>query len=106
MLPGTIALVSLVAIVLLMGLTNPISNISFAAVFFVLAYIFIYSAVYTVATMQFGKLKHTTKRKIGIISTLLVLVTMLRSLQTFGIVDLLVVLLVGFGLVFYVGRRS
>lgn len=104
--PGLISLASLIAIILLMGLTNPIDNISFAAVFFILAYIFIYSLIYSVATLQFGKLKHSTKRKIGIISTLLVLVTMLRSLQSFGFVDLLVVILIGFGLIFYVGRRN
>lgn len=104
--PGLVALGSFAAIILLMGLTNPIKNISFAAVFFVLAYILIYSSVYTIAALQFGKVGHTTRRKIGIISTLLVLVTMLRSLQSFGLVDLLVVALIGFGLVFYVGRRN
>jgi hypothetical protein len=105
-LPLSITLSTLVAMVLLMGLSSPVNKISYAIVFFLLFLVFLISLGYSVISMQFGQVTPKAKYRIIIISSLIVLAIMLRSVQSLNLVDLLIVGLISFGLIFYTSRRG
>lgn len=105
-LPAGLMLCSLLALVLIMGLTNPVDNITYAIVFFVLLQIFLVSTGYTIVRLQFGEVSPKARYRIIIISSLILLALMLRSLQSLNFVDLLIVALISFGMLFYTSRRS
>ncbi len=105
-LPVSIMTMSLVAIILIMGLTSPVDNIAYAIIFFILMEVFLVSTGYSIVRLQFGVVSPKARYRIIIISSLVLLAVMLRSLQSLNIVDLLIVGLITFGLIFYTSRRS
>ena len=106
LLPAATAAGSFLCIFLLTGLTSPINKIGWAMLFFLLLLVFLISFGYLITTIQFGRVSSRAKIRIVMVSTLLLVVIMLRSVQSLNLVDLLVVALIGFGLLFYSNRRS
>lgn len=97
---------SLVGIAVLMMTTSPVDNIIYAAVFFALALIFLISLGYFMVRLQTGEVTPKSKYRIVAISLVLLILLMFRSAQSLTWVDGLILILIGFGLAFYISRRS
>jgi hypothetical protein len=106
LLPAALAAGSFSCIILLTGLTSPINKIGWAMLFFLLLLVFLVSLGYLVATIQFGRVSSRTKFRIVIVSILILVAIMLRSVQSLNLIDLVVVGLISFGLLFYSSRRT
>ena len=106
LLPAISVAGSFSCIVLLSGLTSPINKIGWAMLFFLLLLVFLVSVGYLITSIQFGKVSPKAKFRIVIISSLILVAMMLRSLQSLNLVDLAVVGLISFGLLFYSSRRA
>ncbi|OVE78731.1 hypothetical protein BVY00_02070 [bacterium G20] len=89
-----------------MFLTSPIKNISYAIIFFIILLILLLSLGHLGAAMWSRKASATSSSRIAIISVLAVILIMFRSAGSLSWIDLLVVLILGGGLLFYSGRRS
>jgi hypothetical protein len=103
---GLFSLTSLLAIILLMGLTNPIDNVIYTAVFFGLALVFLVSFGSFMVRLQTGDMSPKNRYRIVALSLLLLILIMFRSAQSLSWVDGIILVLIGFGLVFYISRRS
>jgi hypothetical protein len=99
-------LVSFGALVLLTGLTSPVSNIEFALVFFGLLFVFLISFGHLWVFLRKGQLGPKSRGRIVIISVFVVLALMFSSSQSLNWVDGLILLLVLGGLLFYSSRRA
>ena len=88
-----------------MLLTNPVRNVSYAIFFFVILLVLLLSLGHLLMGLSLGKISRKTRSKILIISILLVIILMFRSAGSLNWVDILVMLLLGGGLLFYSGRR-
>ncbi|HEX5395409.1 MAG TPA: hypothetical protein VFW52_03620 [Candidatus Saccharimonadales bacterium] len=99
-------LISLAALVLLVGLTSPVENISFALVFFAVAFWFFVSLGHLLIYLRRGQLGPKSRGRIVIVSVFLVLLMMFSSSQSLNWVDGLILLLVLAGLLFYSSRRA
>jgi peptidoglycan/LPS O-acetylase OafA/YrhL len=100
------SVLSLVALTLLIGLTSPIDNVSYALAFFAAAFWFLVSLGHLLIYVRRGKLGPKSRGRIVIFSVFLVLVMMFSSSQSLNWVDGLILLLVLAGLLFYSSRRD
>lgn len=103
---GVISLASFLALVVLMVSTSPIDNIIYAAFFFGLALVFLVSLGYFMVRLQTGDVSPKNRYRIVALSLLLLILVMFRSAQSLSWVDGLIFILFGFGLVFYISKRS
>ena len=101
-----ISVISLLGLVLIVGLTSPITNISFALVFFGLLFLFLISSGHLLIYIRRGELGPKSRSRIVIASVFLVLLLMFSSSQSLNWVDGLILLLVLGGLLFYSNRRA
>ncbi len=99
-------LASFLGLVILMLTTSPIDNILYAAFFFALAFVFLVSLGHFFVRVQIGKVSPKNRYRIVTLSLILLIFIMFRSAQSLNWVDGLILLLIGFGLVFYISRRS
>jgi hypothetical protein len=101
-----LALASFLTLVILMVSTNPIDKIIYAVVFFVLALVFMISFGFFFIGLQ--KATVGTKDRFRIIAIGLIVLTLLmfRSAQSLNWVDALILVLICFGLGFYISRRA
>lgn len=97
---------SFLALGILMATTSPVDNIIYAAFFFGLAMIFLISLGYFIVRFQNGEVTPKNRYRIVALSLLLLILLMFRSAQSLSWVDGIILILIGFGLVFYVSRRS
>ena len=88
------------------GLTSPLNKIAYAIVFFTALLIFLVSTGHLVVRLQNGRVEPSTRYYIWTISLLILVAVMLRSAQSLNLVDVMVVGLIAFGLLFYSNRRS
>ncbi|HEY5549626.1 MAG TPA: hypothetical protein VIK37_00225 [Candidatus Saccharimonadales bacterium] len=100
------SVLSLLGLILLMGMTSPIKNISFALVFFVVLFLFLVSFGHLLIYLRKGQLGPKSLSRIVIFSVFLVLLLMFSSSQSLNWVDGLILLLVLGGLLFYSSRRA
>lgn len=105
-LAGILSLVSLLGLVILTSLTNPVDNIINTVVFFALALIFLLSLGHLMVRLQIGEVSSKNRYRIVTLSLLILIVLMFRSAQSLSWVDGVILVLIGFGLVFYISRRS
>jgi hypothetical protein len=104
-LSGLLALVSFIALAILMVSTSPIDNILYAAFFFGLALVFLISLGYFAVRLQTGDVSPKNRYRIVALSLILLTLTMFRSAQSLSWVDGVILILIGYGLVFYISRR-
>jgi hypothetical protein len=104
-LPFAIFLGSLIFIILLVTLTNPLNNIIFVSLFFLSLYIFLNSAGFLIAGIQKQEIGPRAKSRIILISTFIVILLMFRSAKALSLLDGLLLLVFSAGLFFYLSRR-
>jgi uncharacterized membrane protein len=104
--PGSLTLGSLVALIILSSLTNPVDNIIYTALFFGLALLFLLSLGHFMVRLQTGEVSSKNRYRIVALSLVLLILLMFRSAQSLSWVDGIILILIGFGLVFYISRRS
>jgi hypothetical protein len=104
-LSGLTALGSSIALAVLMMTTSPLNNILYAAFFFGLALIFLISLGYFIVRLQTGEVSAKNRYRIVALSLILLTLLMFRSAQSLSWVDGVILILIGYGLVFYISRR-
>ncbi len=105
-LSGLLALVSFAGIAILMTATSPVNNILYAAIFFGLALVFLISLGYFLVRLQTGEVSSKNRYRIVALTLVLLILLMFRSSQSLSWVDGVILVLIGFGLVFYISKRS
>jgi uncharacterized membrane protein len=103
---ASICLLSLAAIIGLTLWTSPIDNIIYAVFFFGLALVFLISLGYFLIRLQTGEVSHKNRYRIIALSLILLILLMFRSAQSLSWVDGVILVLIGFGMAFYISRRS
>lgn len=105
-IPSAISVICFVSLLLIALLTNPVKNVSYALFFFALTGVLVLSLGHLLVALRKGQVTPKARSKIVIISALIVFSLMFRSGGSLNWVDLLVMGLLGFGLLFYTGRRQ
>jgi hypothetical protein len=105
-LPTILMLASFAALAILMMATSPQDNILYASFFFGLALIFLVSFGYFIVRLQSGEVSSKNKFRIVTLSLVFLILLMFRSAQSLNWVDGIILLLIGFGLAFYISRRG
>jgi len=96
---------SFAGIILLVSATNPIDKIMFAIVFFGLCLVFMISFGLLMVGLQLGEVSSKNRYRVTTISLIVLIFLMFRSADSLNWVDALILLLISFGLVFYISRR-
>ena len=104
-LPFWLSAVSLLAIIGLMYFTNPVDKIIYALVFFGLSLVFMISFGFLMVGLQLGEVSPKNRYRIIAVSLIFLVFLMFRSANSLNWVDGLILLLISFGLVFYISRR-
>ena len=86
--------------------TNPIDKIIYAVVFFGLALVFLISLGHLMVRLQTGEVSSKNRYRIIALSLIVLTLLMFRSAQSLNWVDAVILVLISFGLVFYISRRS
>jgi len=94
---------SLILIIAIMLLSNPLYSINYVMIFFLALFVFIASLAVTFINLQPGN-KASLKRVL-LIDTAIVLLIMLRSAKALNLVDLGLMVFFFGGLSFYLSRR-
>ncbi len=103
---GLAALISFIALVVLMMTTNPVDNVIYTALFFGLALVFLVSLGNFLVRLQTGEVSAKNRYRTVSLSLVLLILLMFRSAQSLSWVDGIILALIGFGLVFYISKRS
>lgn len=103
---GLTALASLTAMIILMMSTDPVSNVIYSTLFFGLALIFMISLGFFLVRLQTGQLSSKNRYRTVTVSLILLVLLMFRSARSLNWVDGIILALIGFGLVFYISKRS
>jgi hypothetical protein len=101
-----LSLFSLVGLIALMSLTNPVDKIITSVLFFALAFVFLVSFGHFIVGFQMGEVTSKNRYRIIALSLTVLLLLMFRSANSLSWVDGIIMVLIGFGLVFYISRRS
>ncbi len=105
-LPFWLSLTSSLGIVILMLSTNPVDKIIWAIVFFGLALVFLLSFGFWLVRLQVGTVSSKNRYRIVALSLVILTLLMFRSAQSLNWVDAVILLLIAFGLGFYISRRA
>jgi hypothetical protein len=97
---------SLLGLIVLLTSTNPVDRAVYAVFFFALALVFMISLGYLLVGVQLGVVSSKNRYRIAAISLLILTLMMFRSAQSLNWVDAVILLLISFGLVFYISRRG
>jgi hypothetical protein len=101
-----LALTSFLGLVTIMVSTNPVDKIIYAVVFFGLALIFMISFGFFFIGLQKGVVGSKDRFRIIAVSLIILTLLMFRSAQSLNWVDALILVLICFGLGFYISRRA
>jgi hypothetical protein len=105
-LAGLLSLISFIALAVLMMTTSPLDNIIYAVFWFGLALIFLVSLGYLLVRLQTGEVSSKSRYRIIALSLVFLILLMFRSGQSLSWVDGLILILIGFGLTFYISKRA
>lgn len=86
--------------------TNPVDNVLYTALFFGLLLVFLISLGLLLVGLQNGDVSPKNRYRTIALSLVLVILLMFRSAQSLSWVDGIILVLIGFGLVFYISKRS
>jgi hypothetical protein len=89
-----------------MALTSPLKNVGFIIFLFLNLAIFLISFGHLLAHLKSPYVGLRTKYKIYILSILVVVALMFRSAASLNVSDLIILILITFGLVFYSSKRT
>lgn len=103
---GLAALASLTAMIILMVSTNPVDNVIYSAALFGLMLVLMVSLGFFLVRLQTGELSSKNRYRTVTISLVLLVLLMFRSARSLSWVDGIILALIGFGLVFYISKRS
>jgi len=101
-----VMILSFLGLVILMLSTNPVNKIIWAIVFFGLALFFMISFGFWIVRLQTGEVSSKNRYRIVAMSLIILTLLMFRSAQSLNWVDAVILLLIGFGLGFYISRRA
>jgi hypothetical protein len=104
--PAIFAVASLLGILLCATLTDPLSNIAYIVLFFILLFVFFISVGHLIVFLRSGNLTNRGRYRIFVLSTLALIVLMFLSAQSLSLVDFLILILIAFGVLFYGVRRA
>jgi hypothetical protein len=104
-LPAVFSALSFLGLMLCTLLTDPLNNIAYIAIFFILLFIFFISVGHLIVNLRSGQVSTRGKYRIFVLSTLAIIVLMFLSAQSLSLVDFLILILIAFGLLFYGARR-
>lgn len=99
-------LLSFVGVVAIMMTTNPFDKIIYAVVFFVLAMVFMVSLGFWLVRLQLGEVSSKNRYRVVALSLVILALLMFRSAQSLSWVDAVILLLITFGMGFYISRRA
>ena len=99
-------LLSFVGVVAIMMTTNPFDKIIYAVVFFVLAMVFMVSLGFLLVRLQLGEVSSKNRYRVVALSLVILTLLMFRSAQSLSWVDAVILLLITFGMGFYISRRA
>lgn len=105
-LPALVCAGSFLLLGFLLTATSPVNQIGYAMAFFAVFLIFLISLGYLITKWQFGKVSPAARRRVVIVSVSISMLLMFRSAQSLNWVDLIILLLVTGGLLFYSNRRA
>ena len=88
-----------------MATTNPVDKIIYALVFFGLSLVFMVSLGFLMVGLQLGEVSAKNRYRIIAVSLIFLIFLMFRSARSLNWVDGLTLVLISFGLVFYISRR-
>jgi len=86
--------------------TSPVENVIYTALFFGLAFVFLVSLGNFLVRLQAGEVSAKNRYRTVSLSLVLLILVMFRSAQSLSWVDGIILVLIGFGLVFYISKRS
>jgi hypothetical protein len=104
-LPFAIFLGSLIFISLLVMLTNPLNNIIFVSLFFLLAYILLNSVGFLALSLQKKEINNRLRTRLVLSSTFILILLMFRSAKALSLLDGLLLVFFSAGIFFYLSRR-
>lgn len=105
LMPAALAAGSFVVLLLLMALTNPADKIAYAMFFFLFLLIFLTSGGYWLTQHTRGGVSYKARYRIFVLSLLVTVLLMFRSAQSLGWLEIIVLIALTSGLLFYGGRR-
>lgn len=100
------SLISFVALVAIVLLTNPLQNVSYAIYFFGLLFGLIVSLSYFIRLSWGGRITSNYSYKVFVCSILFIILAMFKSAGSLGIANVAILILLSAGLLFYFNRRS
>jgi hypothetical protein len=106
LLPAIFLAGSFLCLVLTLLLTNPLKNLSYTIVLFSALLIFLISLGHIFYYLKAEYINTRSRYRIYIFSFLVVIALMFRSAQSLNFTDLIILLLIGFGLAFYSTKRT
>lgn len=98
--------ISLAALAVLMISTNPLDKVIYAVVFFLLALVLMVCFGHLLVLIQIGEVSLKNRYRIIAVSLIILSLLMFRSARSLNWVDIVILLLISFGMVFYISRRS
>src|SRR5581483_12073978 len=93
--------VSFIALIVIMLLTSPAGNITYAIPFFAVLYMLLVSLGHFLTYLRKGKVGRRSRGMILILSVFILLLVMFKSAGSLNFIDLLIIMLVVGGLLFY-----
>lgn len=105
-LPAALSISSFFSLVLIMLLSDPVRSVSIALLFFAVLLVLVLSLGHLLMALKPGRVSPKLRSTVTIAGVLLVVALMFRSAGSLNWVDILVLLLLSGGLIFYGGRRG
>jgi hypothetical protein len=105
LLPTIFLTASFIGMALCGLLTSPLGNVVNIMFFFIAMFVFLVSAGYLIAYVGRGIVSPKAKYRIIVFSLTTILILMFGSAQSLGLVDILILLLIGCGALFYGSKR-
>lgn len=100
------AAASLLLLLSVSMLTNPLQNVSYVVLFLILLFIFLASLAYASLLFRHGFVGPKSRKRITLTSLALVSAIMLRSLQALGVAEAILITCVSVIMFFYLGRSG
>jgi hypothetical protein len=97
---------SFLGLAALMMTTDPFNKIIYAVFFFGLALIFMISLGFWLVRLQLGEVSPKNRYRVVALSLIVLILLMFRSAQSLNWVDAFILLLIAFGLGFYISKRA